>query len=253
VRPDAVRERLDQRSPLPGRARSHRVPRRPCGRQHVVAVDADPGGRTRRPSPQRPGGRCSSTDGSGVPCLAEKTTGSRKTPVSSSTREIPRGGPPSPEGGEDGDPLSAHLRSVRRPDGVGKLRGTGEETRHQVDRAVAPMVRHLPPRVTSVVFPRICPTSGGERYPRINPPRVRYAGKIPVPSRTACPPDRARLLAVDGTKSRSADVEGDSLLVDRPHSTMCGRGRGAPDRQCRIERRIDRPVRSKDRHDSALS
>src|SRR5512141_700712 len=117
VRPEAVCERLDQRPPFPGPGAVHRVPDHLADRQHVVAVDADAGKAVRRGLlQQRPCCRLllhGRVDGVSV-VLAEKDDRQPEDPGEVHRRvEIPRGGPPVAEGGEDGDLLPAHLRRVR--------------------------------------------------------------------------------------------------------------------------------------------
>ena len=165
----------------------------------------------------------------------KKTTGSRKTPVKfiaawKSPVEVPV-----PEGGEHGDPLSADLRRVRRPDGMGELRGHRGGDRHQADGAVAPIVRHLPPprRVRACSrgsgrparragTPASAPPRGPGTPERSSPPRARR-----VPPRSNTPPGRST-----GRRSRSGrNAEGRPPSRRSPAAAPCaGRGTAAPDR-----------------------
>src|SRR5512140_2628716 len=258
VRPEAIRERLDQRAPLPGPRTVHRVPDDLADRQHVVAVDADTGKAVRRGLlRERPGGRLMlHGEGDGVPVvLAEEDDRQPEDPGEVHRRvEIPRGGPPVPEGGEHGDPLSAELRRVGRPDGMGKLRGHRGGDRYQVDGAVAPMVRHLPaPRRVRRV-PEDLADQGGERVPPHQPhPVVPVRRKDPVPLAHGVPrTDGTRLLA--GRRDEEADpagtLKGDRLLVDRPQQHhMPVKSQQLRIGQSRIVRRVDGSVRSNDRQD----
>ena len=133
----------------------------------------------------------------------KKTTGSRKTPVKFiAAWKSPVEVPPSP------NVVRTAIRSPRifaayaAPTAWGSCVATGEETDTRRMERSHQWFGICRPRVASVVFPRIWPTSAASGYPRISPtPWSRYAGKIQSPSRAACPaPIEHASWPVDGTK-----------------------------------------------------
>src|SRR5512134_379303 len=148
VRAQSVRQRLDQRRPLPRPGTLQGVARRPDDRKDVVSVHPD-ARKTVRRCLDRDRGR-GGLPGNGhrygklIVAAEEDIRGLEDPGEVHRDVEFPGRASAVPEVRHDGDLLAAQFRRVRRTDRLGELGGDGGGNRDDARRPVAPVVGHLP-------------------------------------------------------------------------------------------------------------